>query len=885
MFEQKHSEDVFLELGSNPSGLSAAEAADRLARDGENALKEKDPPTRLQTFLAQLKDPMIYILLGAAAISVFLKEYSDAVIILCVVLLNAVVGMVQEGKAQRALEALKQMSSPTATVRRNGIVSEIPAAQLVKGDVVLLDAGRVVPADLRLTTTASLKVDESALTGESVPVEKDAKFLAEGEIPLGDRINMAYSSTSVTYGRGEGVVIATAADTEIGRIAAMLESSTDELTPLQKSLAVLGKMLGIIAIVLCVALFGIAILQKRDIIEMLLTAISLAVAAVPEGLPAVVTIVLAIGVQRMVKVNSIVRRLPAVETLGAVSVVCSDKTGTLTQNKMTVIQVMSNGNVKPVAELNAESDRLFLDGFVLCNDASTANGSRIGDPTELALLDMGAPLSLTREGIEETAPRINEQAFDSDRKLMTTVHRRGEEIAAYTKGAVDQLLPHCVSICENGVTRAITEEDKKRILGAASDMSKQALRVLALAVKYGDSTATEEELTFVGLVGMIDPARPEAKASVANFRKAGITTIMITGDHRDTAFAIAKELGIAEQESQCITGEELDSMTQEQLNARVLDLRVFARVSPTHKVRIVQAFKSHNKVVSMTGDGVNDAPSLKAADIGVAMGITGTDVAKGAADMVLTDDNFSTIEKAIEEGRGIYANIKKTVIFLLGSNLGEVTAMFGAIVVGLASPLKAVHILWVNLITDSLPALALGADEKPRGIMERQPRSEKDGLFSGGGLFLTIFYGILIALMTVSAFLYIPVSQLLASGTPINVASLDALLVGDLLTKAQTFAFTTLAVSQLWHSLGMRDVDTSIFITLRHQNKLMFLSFGIGLLLQVCATEIPLFAGVFGTATLAFSEWLSLIVFAMLPLLFHEIFVPIRKALGVSHHA
>lgn len=885
MFEQKHSEDVFLELGSNPSGLSAAEAADRLARDGENALKEKDPPTRLQTFLAQLKDPMIYILLGAAAISVFLKEYSDAVIILCVVLLNAVVGMVQEGKAQRALEALKQMSSPTATVRRNGIVSEIPAAQLVKGDVVLLDAGRVVPADLRLTTTASLKVDESALTGESVPVEKDAKFLAEGEIPLGDRINMAYSSTSVTYGRGEGVVIATAADTEIGRIAAMLESSTDELTPLQKSLAVLGKMLGIIAIVLCVALFGIAILQKRDIIEMLLTAISLAVAAVPEGLPAVVTIVLAIGVQRMVKVNSIVRRLPAVETLGAVSVVCSDKTGTLTQNKMTVIQVMSNGNVKPVAELNAESDRLFLDGFVLCNDASTANGSRIGDPTELALLDMGAPLSLTREGIEETAPRINEQAFDSDRKLMTTVHRRGEEIAAYTKGAVDQLLPHCVSICENGVTRAITEEDKKRILGAASDMSKQALRVLALAVKYGDSTATEEELTFVGLVGMIDPARPEAKASVANFRKAGITTIMITGDHRDTAFAIAKELGIAEQESQCITGEELDSMTQEQLNARVLDLRVFARVSPTHKVRIVQAFKSHNKVVSMTGDGVNDAPSLKAADIGVAMGITGTDVAKGAADMVLTDDNFSTIEKAIEEGRGIYANIKKTVIFLLGSNLGEVTAMFGAIVVGLASPLKAVHILWVNLITDSLPALALGADEKPRGIMERQPRSEKDGLFSGGGLFLTIFYGILIALMTVSAFLYIPISQLLASGTPINIASLDALLVGDLLTKAQTFAFTTLAVSQLWHSLGMRDVDTSIFITLRHQNKLMFLSFGVGLLLQVCATEIPLFAGVFGTATLAFSEWLSLIVFAMLPLLFHEIFVPIRKALGVSHHA
>ena len=881
MFETRPAQEVLSDLGSGVTGLSESEAARRLASDGENALKEKEPPTRLQLFLAQLKDPMIYVLLAAAVISVALGEFSDAVIILGVVLLNAVVGMVQEGKAQKALDALKKMTSPTATVRRSGIVKEIPAASLVRGDVVLLDAGRVVPADLRLISTASLKIDESALTGESVPAEKDAAFLAEKDAPLGDRHNMAYSSTSVTYGRGEGVVVGTAADTEIGKIAAMLQDE-DELTPLQKSLAVLGKLLGGIAVLLCAALFVIALVQGRDVVEMLLTAISLAVAAVPEGLPAVVTIVLAMGVQRMVKVNSIVRRLPAVETLGAVSVVCSDKTGTLTQNKMTVTKIYVDGALRDPQSLNAESDRLFLKGFVLCNDATAAGENRVGDPTELALLDMGAAVGVTREGLEEACPRVNEQAFDSGRKMMTTVHRSGEETAAYTKGAVDQLLKHCTGIVENGAARPITAQDKENILSAASAMSRQALRVLAMAVKYGDESAEEEDLQFVGLVGMIDPARPEAKDAVESFKQAGITTIMITGDHRDTALAIARELGIAEAESQCVTGEELDAMPQEELDKKVLDLRVFARVSPEHKVRIVKAFKANNKIVSMTGDGVNDAPSLKAADIGVAMGITGTDVAKGAADMVLTDDNFATIEKAIEEGRGIYNNIKKTVIFLLGSNLGEVISMFTAIVAGLASPLKAVHILWVNLITDTLPALALGADDKPMGIMKRKPRDPKDSLFAGGGLFLTIFYGALIAAMTLAAFLYLPVSQLLASGAPVTVASIDALLTGELLIRAQTFAFTVLAVSQLWHSLGMRDVDTSIFITIRHENKLTLISFFGGLLLQVCATEIPLFVGVFGTATLAFGEWLALIAFAMVPLVFHEIFVPIRRALRVG---
>ena len=881
MFETKSVSEVLSELDSSEQGLSPQQAAERLARDGANALREKDPPTRLQMFLSQLRDPMIYVLLAAAVISIALGEISDSIIILGVVLLNAVVGMVQEGKAQRALDALKKMSSPTAMVRRNGVVQEVPAADLVKGDIVLLDAGRVVPADLRLTVTASLKVDESALTGESVPVEKDAQLTVREDAPLGDRHNMAYSSTSVTYGRGEGVVVATAEQTEIGKIASMLQDD-DELTPLQKSLAVLGKLLGVIAVLLCAALFVIALLQGRDIVEMLLTAISLAVAAVPEGLPAVVTIVLAMGVQRMVRVNSIIRRLPAVETLGAVSVVCSDKTGTLTQNKMTVTQVYLNGASALPQDLNIEKDRLFLDGFVLCNDAAISGENRIGDPTELALLDMGQALGITREGLEEKTPRINEQAFDSSRKMMTTVHRDGDKAVAYTKGAVDQLLRHCTGIIENSVQRPITAQDKDKILEAASEMSRQALRVLAMAVKYDDDSATEEELNFVGLVGMIDPARPEAKAAVDSFRQAGITTVMITGDHRDTAFAIAKDLGIAQSEDQCVTGEELDAMSQEELNRRITNLRVFARVSPEHKVSIVKAFKANGKIVSMTGDGVNDAPSLKAADIGVAMGITGTDVAKGAADMVLTDDNFATIEKAIEEGRGIYNNIKKTVIFLLGSNLGEVISMFTAIVAGLASPLKAVHILWVNLITDTLPALALGADDKPLGIMKRKPRDPKDSLFAGGGLFLTIFYGALIAAMMLAAFLYLPVTQLLASGTPLSIEAIDALLTGDLLVRAQTFAFTVLAVSQLWHSLGMRDVDTSFFITVRHENKLTILSFFGGLLLQICATEIPLFAGVFGTATLAFGEWLGLIVFSMLPLVFHEIFVPIRRALHIG---
>lgn len=882
LFTQKDIRQTCEELGVDPAkGLTAAEAASRLEKRGHNELAEKKQKSRLAMFLSQLNDPMIYILFAAAAISIFLREFSDAVIILLVVLLNAVIGMMQEAKAEQALAALKKLSSPSALVRRDGKLSEVPAANLVPGDVVLLEAGRVVPADLRLLETVNLKVEESALTGESVPAEKDAGFVAEGEPGIGDRVNMAFSSTSVAYGRGEGVVIATGMDTEIGRIAAMLAGQKQELTPLQKRLADLGKILGVVAVAVCLAMFGIAVLQNRDIPEMLLTAISLAVAAIPEGLPAVVTIVLALGVQRMVKVNTIVRRLPSVETLGAVSVVCSDKTGTLTQNRMTVTKVWLDGALRDVKELDGTRDREFVDGFVLCNDASIDDGARVGDPTELALLDMGAPLGVSRVGLESSMPRINEQAFDSDRKMMTTVHKTEGGVVSYTKGATDILLARCESILENGVVRPMADADRERILAAAGEMAKLALRVLALARREGNEAAEEERLCFVGLAGMIDPPRPEAKAAVQEFKNAGIRTVMITGDHRDTALAIAKELGIAEREDQCLTGAELSEMTQEQLDEQVEALRVFARVSPEHKVMIVKALKSRGHIVSMTGDGVNDAPSLKSADIGVAMGITGTDVAKSAADMVLTDDNFATIEKAVREGRGIYANIKKSVLFLLSSNFGEVIAMFVSIAAGLAAPLRAIHILWVNLITDSLPGLALGVDTKAPDIMKQRPRDPQESLFAHGGFALTLFYGVVIAGMTLAAFLYSPIRHLTAAGMAVTFGGIRSMLENpDILIHAQTYAFVTLETSQLFHAVGMRNVDRSIFRMNHLENRTMLLSLAVGVGLQIAVTEVPFLTMAFGTVALSFTEWVDLLLLALLPLVFHELRVFVKWIFG-----
>ena len=893
MVEQKNITPVLSELSVvKEEGLSSAEASERLKEYGRNEFEEKKKKTKLQMFLSQLQDPMIYILGAAVVVSTFLGEYSDSIIIVAVILLNAVIGMVQEAKAEQSLEALKKMSSPMALVRRDGVIAEVPAAELVPGDIVLLEAGRIVPADLRLIETVNLKVEESALTGESVPVEKDADFVANGETALGDRINMAYMSTSVSYGRGEGVVAATGMNTEIGKIAGMINSAGEEMTPLQKRLADLGKLLGIIALVICAALFVIAVVQDRNIMEMLLTAISLAVAAIPEGLPAIVTIVLALGVQRMVKVHTIVRRLPAVETLGAVSVVCSDKTGTLTQNKMTAVRLFVPGDLRDVSDealqqaSEAELVQKFgtlIRGFSCCTDAEVRGDVRIGDPTELALVDLGNRLGMEKEALLEAMPRVNEKAFDSDRKMMTTVHRETESgrVVAYTKGAVDRMIGRCTAIEKDGEVRSLTEDDVREINEAAQKMAMDALRVLALACKYDDASAEEEQLVFLGLVGMIDPPRPEAKEAIRVFDGASVKTVMITGDHKDTAFAIAKELGIAEDMSQCITGEELSEMTQEELNERISSLRVFARVSPENKVMIVNAFRSHGDIVSMTGDGVNDAPSLKNADIGVAMGITGTDVAKGAADMVLMDDNFATIEKAIEEGRNIYENIKKSVLFLLSSNLGEIMTMFTAILFGLAAPLRAIHILWVNLITDSLPALALGVDPGDKDVMKKAPRDPKESLFAHGGYLITVVFGLFIAAITLSAFIYVPIQAILMQGGQVTIGAISAMLDNEeVYLEAQTYAFTVLAISQLFNAIGMRNLDKSVFAMNLFENRMMITALVIGFGLQLLVTEFPFFEIVFETAELSWKEWLALTGVSMTSLVLHEIVVVFRKLCG-----
>ena len=872
--QQLKKQEVLEKLNVDVSmGLSTAEAEKRLTEYGPNAFQEKKPKTLVQMFFAQLKDPMIYILMGAVVISFVLREFSDAIIIVAVILLNAVVGVVQEAKAEKSLEALKKLSSPVAMVRRDGKVLELPAAQLVPGDIVLLEAGRIVPADLRLISSVNLKIEESALTGESVPVEKDSEFVAVGDIPLGDRVNMAYLSTAVSYGRGEGVVSYTGMQTEIGKIAKMISEATTEMTPLQKRLADLGKVLGIVAVVLCLGLFGVAVLQGRDLIDMLITAISLAVAAIPEGLPAVVTIVLALGVQRMVKVNTIVRRLPSVETLGSVGIVCSDKTGTLTQNKMTVTRLYMNDQIMDANSADYDDFRTLIDGMILCSDATADGESRLGDPTELALVDLGIAKGITKDILESNSPRVNEQPFDSVRKMMTTVHQHKDgNVLSYTKGAMDNIIKNCTEILRDGESCIFTGPDKENIEAAAKSMAADALRVLALAIRVDNHNAEESGLTFVGLVGMIDPPRPEAAEAVQIFKEASIITVMITGDHKDTAFAIAKELGIAESQDQCIAGDELSYMSQDELNQRVMHLRVFARVSPENKVMIVNAFRSHGHIVSMTGDGVNDAPSLNAADIGVAMGITGTDVAKGAADMILTDDNFASIQKAIHEGRIIYNNIRKTVLFLLSSNFGEIITMCGSIIAGLWSPLQAIHILWVNLITDSLPALGLGVDEGTPGIMKDKPRDPKENLFAHGGLATTIFYGSVIASITLGAFLIVPIEMLLAAGREISVANINEMMaIGETYMRCQTYAFTTLGVSQLFHAIGMRDGKTSVFRMNYSRNKMMMFAFFFGLALQVAVTEIGFFERMFETVELSMIEWGRLLILATVPLWFHEL--------------
>lgn len=841
---------------------------------GQNILKEAKQKTRLEAFFEQLNDPLIFILFIAASISMLLKEFSDTIIILTVIMVNALIGVIQEGKAQKALEALKKMTSPKALIRENGQPREILAKDLIPGDEVLLDAGRQIPADLELIEVNSLKVEEAALTGESLPVDKDLHTH-----------NKAFMSTNVTYGRGVGRVTAIGMDTEIGKIAKLINEAPNETTPLQKRLADLGKVLSIVSILLCIALFLIAVAQKRDVMEMLITAISLAVAAVPEGLPAIVTMVLALSVSRMVKVNTIVKKLPSVETLGCVSVVCSDKTGTLTQNKMSVVACYCDGKEIDSSSLNPSIHKHFLEGFTLCNDASI-EGNRLGDPTELALLDMSAKHRLFRPSLESHSPRIAEIAFDSDRKMMTTMHYDGVNCISYTKGSVDEILKRCQNIWYQGRVLPLTYAHKKEITEAAKRLSAQALRLLALGMRISPGSnhrsphPTESDLTFVGLVGMMDPIRPEAADAAKEFAAAGVRTIMITGDRKDTAFAIAKELGIASSLQECMTGQEIDALSHKEFTLALGHTRVFSQVSPEHKVRIVKGLKENGKIVAMTGDGVNDAPSLKSADVGIAMGIAGTDVAKSAADIILTDDNFATIAKAIAQGRCIYANIKKAVLFLLSSNFGEIITMLGAILMGLCSPLKPSHILWINLITDSLPALALGIDTNDTSkFMKKPPRAKNENLFAHGGLSCTLFYGFLIAGISMTAFLLLPVTLLQSKNMEISLSNIRYVLeIPEIAARAQTYAFTVLGISQLFHAIGMRDTSTSVFRMKHFSNKLMLAAVFIGFALQFTVTEIPYFIEAFGTCHLSAKEWQQLIILSAVPLLAHELLLlsPLR---------
>ncbi|KOY67696.1 MULTISPECIES: calcium-transporting P-type ATPase, PMR1-type [Clostridium] len=862
MWFNKTSQEILEKLAVDPSkGLSSEEVGKRKEKYDLNKLNSKKQKSLLKMFFEQLNDILIYILLAAAIISGVLGEISDALIIGIVVIINTVIGVVQESKAEKALEALKQLSTPKALVKRNGENVEIPSEDVVPGDVIVLDAGRYVPCDLRLIETANLKIEESALTGESVPVEKHAEEkLEDPKTSLGDQKNMAFMSTLATYGRGTGIAVGTGMNTEIGKIAKMLEGEDKELTPLQKKLAELGKILGFAALGICALMFVVGLLQKRDILEMFLTAISLAVAAIPEGLPAIVTIVLAMGVQRMIKENAIIRKLPAVETLGAVNIICSDKTGTLTQNKMTVIKFYTNNEIQDIDKLNIEDNihKILLENLVLCNDATFSKDSSTGDPTEIALLEAGAKYNIVKNNIENEHKRIDEIPFDSDRKLMTTVNNFDDKNYVMTKGAIDNLLKISTNAYINGEVVPLTDEIKQNIMNASNEMSKNALRVLGAAYKTLEDTNYNKEnlemdLTFIGLVGMIDPPRESVKDSIFECKNSGIKTIMITGDHKVTAFAIAKELGIAEDESQAIFGYELDDMSDSELSSKIENLRVFARVSPEHKVKIVKALKSKGNIVSMTGDGVNDAPSLKAADIGVAMGITGTDVAKGASDMVLTDDNFSTIVSAIKEGRNIYNNIKKSIIFLLSCNLGEIIALFIGILLGWPAPLRPIHLLWVNLITDSLPALSLGIDPGDPDIMDEKPRNPKESLFAGGAGISLILNGLLIGVLTLIAF------------------EVGRIRYSDSLMHAQTMAFVVLSVSQLFHSFNMRHPKKSIFQLGLFTNKYLFASVIFGIFLQDMVITIPFLASIFKVFDLTMQDWIFVCALSIIPLVINEI--------------
>lgn len=851
-------DETLNELNAESAGLSSERAAERLAQYGPNKLKEAEKPGFWKRFLTQLKDPMLLILLAAAGVSALTgaiageSEWAETIIILAVVLLNAVLGVLQESKAEAAIEALQTMTAATCKVLRDGKMAVLHSDELVPGDVVLLEAGDAVPADGRILESASLKIEEAALTGESVPVNKmlDALGAAQkqADVPLGDRKNMCYMGSTVVYGRGKAVITATGMSTEMGKIAGVLSNTKDEQTPLQRKLDELGRLLSKMVLGICVFIFAFNLFMARGeltasghalevVLKTFMVAVSLAVAAIPEGLATVVTVVLSIGVTKMSRENAVIRRLTAVETLGCTQVICSDKTGTLTQNKMTVVE--------HIGETLSVASAMALCSDAVLNDEDQAEG----EPTECALVNFACSVGAKKRDLEKKAPRIDEAPFDSARKMMSTVHKSGEDFVQYTKGAPDALLSRCTHYFESGKILPMTDAKRREILNSNKAMADRALRVLAAAkrdwAEKPENNAPEyleRDLVFLGLTGMIDPIRPEVKAAIAECRGAGIRAVMITGDHRDTAVAIAKELGIITDEAQAVTGAELDGLSDEQLRQKATEYGVYARVQPEHKTRIVQAWKARGAVTAMTGDGVNDAPSIKSADIGIGMGITGTDVTKNVADMVLADDNFATIVVAVGEGRRIYDNIRKAIQFLLASNMSEVLGVFCATLMGFTL-LNPVHLLFINLVTDCFPALALGMEKAEPDVMNRPPRNSREGIFAGGLLGDIIYQGILVTALTI-------LSYWMGNFFETGVFSLPA----GVSEHGMTMAFLTMSMCEIFHSFNLRSQRNSVF-SLHGQNPVLWAAMIGSLILTTAVLEVPFLANAFGFTPVGAAEY------------------------------
>lgn len=869
-------------------GLSKEEIAGRIEKYGYNELKEKEKESVWVKIGKQLKDFLVVTLIIASIVSGMVGEISDAIVIIAIVIVNAVLGVVQEGKAEKAMEALKKMSAPNARVLRSGHIEIIPAKNLVPGDVVFIEAGDSIPADMRLIESSNLKVEEASLTGESVPSEKDAGKAFDAEVSIGDRLNMAYMSTIVTYGRGKGIVVNTGTNTEIGRIAEAIQTFEDETTPLQQKLNELGKLLGLACLIICVIVFAIGFMRGGDILEMFLVSVSLAVAAIPEGLPAVVTIVLALGMKRMVQRNAIVRKLLAVETLGCVTVICSDKTGTLTQNEMTVVRAFTDGNIykisgqgyNPAGEITFEDEKinpetepglkLLLSAGVLCNDSTLEQKDArenlwgiIGDPTEGALVVAGAKAGYDKAKMNEGHVRIEEIPFDSERKMMTTFHDnfKQNKIVSFTKGAPDIILGRCSKMLQNGSVIDLTEAMKQQIAKVNSEFAGDALRVLAFTYREYDklpeaisSDSIEKDLVFIGLMGMIDPARVEAFEAIKTCKEAGIKPVMITGDHKDTAVAIAAELGLMEEHSGVLTGNELDKFSDEELFNRVGNTSVYARVSPEHKVRIVEMLKKRGHIAAMTGDGVNDAMALKKADIGVSMGITGTDVAKGTADIILMDDNFATIVSAVEEGRIIYSNIRKFVFFLLSCNIAEIFIIFLSILFNMPVPLVPIQLLWLNLVSDSFPALALGTEAGEPGIMKKKPRDTKEPILNK-----SLSTGILILSIAQTA------AVLTAFRWALNNYNKD-------LEIARTLAFTTLVVVELFMAFTCRSERYPVIKLGIFSNRALVLATITSFVLGIAVLYIPFLQPIFKTVSLGIRDWVMILLLSIIPVLTGEIY-------------